>query len=231
MQVDVRKQRADTSALWYAFLAPCHGSILQHACIEPLFNVSQDALVRYAVLDENKHQLGWIAERSGGPGAWLKRFFLRSHRGFEIDVMDAAGQVLLHLSRGFFFFFSSLDVASPEGERFGTVERRFGIVYKIYHLHDATGIRFAEVKAPRWRFWTFPIYDSGGNPRGSIAKKWGGALREIFTDADTYRVELAPMPWTDVQRVVLLAAAVSIDFDFFENNQGSGDGGVFNVFD
>ena len=36
MQVDVGQQRADTSALGYAFLATCHGSILQHACIEPL---------------------------------------------------------------------------------------------------------------------------------------------------------------------------------------------------
>ena len=48
---------------------------------------------------------------------------------------------------------------------------------------------------------------------------------------NTYRVELAPMPWTEEQRVVLLAAAVSIDFDFFENNQGSGDGGLFSFFD
>jgi len=185
---------------------------------------------RYAILDGERRELGWIAERAGGVADFLKRAFLRSHRGFEIDVMDSAGRVLLHLSRGFFFLFSSLDVHAPDGESYGRVERRFGVLYKIYHLFDAGGTRFAEIRSPRWRFWTFPIIDSGGNERGAIAKRWGGALREIFSDADTFRVELAPVPWTDAQRVVLLAAAVSVDFDFFENNQGS-SGGLLGAFD
>ena len=185
---------------------------------------------RYAVMDEQRHELGWIAERAGGFADFLKRAFLRSHRGFEIDLMDAAGRGLVHLSRGFFFLFSSLEVDGTDGEHYGRVERRFGLLYKIYHLFDTAGVQFAEIRGPRWRFWTFPIFDTGGNERGAIAKKWGGALREIFSDADTYRVELNPEPWTDGQRVVLLAAAISIDFDFFENNQGSG-GGILDVFD
>jgi hypothetical protein len=52
VQVHIGKQRTDTSALRHAFLATCHCSILKHAGVEPLFDVPQHALVRYAVLDE-----------------------------------------------------------------------------------------------------------------------------------------------------------------------------------
>ena len=61
-----------------------------------------------------------------------------------------------------------------------------------------------------------------GYSEAEIAKKWGGGLREIFTDADTFRVAFGAGSWTPEQRTVVFAAAISIDFDFFENNQGSG---------
>ena len=48
-----------------------------------------------------------------------------------------------------------------------------------------------------------------------------GRSTEVFSDADTYRVLIESGTWTGPERWVLFAAAVSIDFDFFENNQGS----------
>ena len=64
--------------------------------------------------------------------------------------------------------------------------------------------------------------DDSGQERGKVAKKWGGALREVFTDADAFLVDFSDHSWTSAQRAVIFAAAISIDFDFFENNQGSG---------
>ena len=46
-------------------------------------------------------------------------------------------------------------------------------------------------------------------------------IEEIFADADTFRVAIESGTWTGSERWVLFAAAISIDFDFFENNQGS----------
>lgn len=60
-----------------------------------------------------------------------------------------------------------------------------------------------------------------GPGEAEISKRWGGALREVFSDADTYRVSVDGGTWSGPERWVLFAAAVSIDFDFFENNQGS----------
>jgi hypothetical protein len=180
---------------------------------------------KYAILDAAKNQIGFIAERSGRFLDVLKRMFLRSHRPFVVEVLDQAGTRILHLSRSFFWFFSDLEVTSEEGERYGSLHRRFGILHKIYDLRDEHGQVFGRIESPIWRLWTFPVVGT----RAAISKKWGGALREVFTDADTYLIDYADQDWTPAQRAVILAAAVSIDFDFFENNQGSR--GIFDLFD
>ena len=178
---------------------------------------------QYAVLDEQGRDLGTVAERSGGLGRMLLRGFLRSHRGFEVGVFDADGQHVLQLRRPFFFVFSDLEVSTPAGQVVGHVKRRFGVLYKRYDLLDGLGRCFATIAGPRWRLWTFPVEATGGlGLEATITKKWGGGLREIFSDADTFMVDFQRPEWTEDQRAVIFCAALSIDFDFFENNQGSG---------
>ena len=178
---------------------------------------------KYAIMDSEKNILGMIAERGGGFMKVIKRMIFRSHRALEIDVIDQAGKIVLHLSRAFFFFFSDLTLTDRNGQVIGSIHRRFGIIHKRYDLKDKHNRLFATIKSPIWRLWTFPIYPSQGQTQqGEISKKWGGALREIFTDADVFRVSFGQHPWTPDQRLVIFAASVSIDFDFFENNQGQG---------
>ncbi|MAE94932.1 MAG: hypothetical protein CL910_09760 [Deltaproteobacteria bacterium] len=184
---------------------------------------------QYDVMDEGKNPLGTIAERAGGAADVAKRFFLRSHRGFQIRVLDPEGEPLLELSRSFFFLFSDLQVTGPGGEELGSVHRRFGLLYKRYDLRDAAGQTFARVKSPLWRLWTFPVESARGTGDAVITKRWGGALREVFADADTFLVDYASGHWSANERAVVFAAAISIDFDFFENNQGSG--GLLDWFD
>ena len=87
---------------------------------------------------------------------------------------------------------------------------------------DATGQRFARIEGPRWRIWTFRVEASDGVRHATIGKKWGGGLREIFSDADTFLVDFEQPGWRPDERALIFSAAMSIDFDFFENNQSSG---------
>jgi uncharacterized protein YxjI len=184
---------------------------------------------QYEVMDADGKVLGTIAERAEGFGGGVRRFFLRSHRGFQIRVIDTEGNLLLELQRAFFFLFSDLDVSGPGGRKLGEVRRRFGVIYKRYDLRDATGQVFARVKSPRWRLWTFPVVSERGTGDAVISKRWGGVLRETFADADTFLIDYQETNWSEDERCVIFAAAVSIDFDFFENNQGSN--GVLGLFD
>ena len=182
---------------------------------------------KYEITSEKNERLGLIAERSGGFWTFLSRSFLRSHRPLQIDVFNTQGKVLFQFRRKFFFFFSDLlvqEVKSQGGrvreDVLGHVHRRFGILFKKYDLLDETGKLFAQVKAPIWRLWTFPLLDPVGQQRGQISKKWQGVLKEMFTDADRFLVDYGEHHWTLNQRTVILAAAISIDFDFFEENRG-----------
>jgi uncharacterized protein YxjI len=175
---------------------------------------------QYASLDADGNELGSIVEKAGGFFDHLRRGFLRSHRSLEVGVFDRTRARVLLLTRPFFFFFSRLSILGPQGEPVGCVERRFGVLYKRYDLLDSLGHRFAQIAGPRWRLWTFPI-DGANGITATISKKWSGVFREVFSDADTFRIEFGAGGWSEEQRAVILAAAIAIDFDFFENNQGN----------
>lgn len=174
----------------------------------------------YTVMDAHQNEIGSVAEKSDGVSGFLKRGFLRSHRPFEIGIFDRTGNLLCTLARSFFFFFSDLSVCDPHGRTVGRVQRRFGLIHRKYDLYDDASLLFARIEAPFWRIWTFPVADTRGTGHAKITKRWGGGLREIFSDADTFMIDFMQGSWTPGERRVLFAAAISIDFDFFENNQG-----------
>lgn len=187
----------------------------------------------YDIMSDQGYHVGHVVERDeGGFMSALWRSVLKSHRGFVADVIEPNGRPVLHLSRDAFFFFSDLHVTSAEGHRLGSIQRRFGFMYKKFDLRDETGQIFARVQSPPWRLWKFPVIDArSGQQVAEINKKWSGALREMFTDADSFWIDFGQQPWTPSQRAVLFATAVSIDFDFFEDNESSSPTGMLDFFD
>lgn len=105
------------------------------------------------------------------------------------------------------------------GRPLGRVRRRFGLLRRRYDVEDDTERVFATIQGPLWRPWTFRIHAGDGRPVAQVTKRWGGSLRELFSDADAFLVEFGHHPWSAAHRAVLLGAALSIDFDFFENKR------------
>jgi len=173
---------------------------------------------KYAIFDETGAPCGTVVERGSGVAHFLRRIFFRSHRPFDIDIFGSAGQPVLALSRPFFFFFSDIGVTRSTGEFLGSAHRRFGIINKRYDLRDAQGNTFATVRSSLFKIWTFAIRDMQDQEVSRISKKWTGVLKEVFTDADNFLVEFGTAPWSPAQRAVILATSISVDFDFFENN-------------
>ena len=66
------------------------------------------------------------------------------------------------------------------------------------------------------RPYTFFIDNPQGVEVGRITKEWSGFGRELFTDADTFRIEFGETERSQEMRLMLLAAAFAIDLDFFE---------------
>jgi hypothetical protein len=172
---------------------------------------------KYQILSPDGSELGFMAEQGKGLGAFFMRMFLRTHRPMKVTVWCSERSELLSLERPFFWFFSDLIVRDSGGKILGHVFRKFGILYKKYDLCNNKDEIFARIQSPVWRLWTFFIKDTSERDIGTISKNWGGLLKEMFTDADKFQVSFKDRSW--IEKAVIFSAAISIDMDFFDDNQ------------
>ncbi|MBI5623307.1 MAG: hypothetical protein HY924_05975 [Elusimicrobia bacterium] len=178
---------------------------------------------RYELLSENAEPLGSVAEEGSGFLFVLKRLFLRSHRPFAITVFDKENKPALRVVRPWHWIWSSTYVEDGGGRPVGAVHRRFRWISRRFDIVDAAGQAVAGVEAGFFRIWTFDLVDPAGAKMGTITKKWGGLLKEVFSDADRFVVMLdgPTAPANDDGKAVLLGAALALDFDYFEDNQNN----------
>ena len=173
---------------------------------------------KYEVLTKGGQRVGLITEESGFFWRLITRWVLKSRRPMKVSIMDDSGKVLLKLKRPFYFFFSDLKIMDGEDNERGYVNQRFSIINKKYTIKNAKDEKVFTIKSPFWRIWTFKVKNKAGDEAGRISKKWGGFLREFFTDADQFGVEFKNAETLE-NKVLLFSAAVSIDLDYFEENQ------------
>lgn len=106
-----------------------------------------------------------------------------------------------------------------------------------------TFAQFAYVNEP-WLSWDFSLLSDDSRLLGSVNRNFGGFAREIFTDTGVYALRMdaasllqepshlishtaqkaaheQPLGMTLDQRAIMLATAVSIDFDYFSRHSGA----------
>ena len=167
---------------------------------------------RYSVMTPEGETLLYAYEESG----FLGRQFLRSHRPLTLHVVDGEGQPFLTASRGFFWFLSHLDVQDEADRAVGSLRRRFAVLKRTFSLEDAAGQVIGEVQGKLFRPNTFMVQRQGSEV-ARITKQWSGALKEVFTDADTFHVQLDHSRLDRNYSLLILATAFAIDLDFFES--------------
>ena len=175
---------------------------------------------RYRIVDPDGADILFAYEDSG----FMARQFLGNHRPLSIKVVDPQGVVQLTGRRRFFWFLSHLELAGPDGAARGRVDRRFQMVGRRFDLSDGHGDSL-EIHGPLLRPNTFWLKRHGDDV-GKITKQWGGIGRELLTRADTFGVEFGPPAggglsaqpsMSESMRWAVLAAAIAIDLDFFED--------------
>lgn len=165
---------------------------------------------QYRILDETGAPIGAVEQETQSALAFLARL------GTDLDVAlpvtltvtDAAGQAVLVLHKPWFRM--ALSVSRPDGSRLGTVTKRIRLGKARFTLSDAAGSELGEVRAENWRARDFVVVDHSGNEVARAAKQWRGLATEMFTDADTYVLNL-PGEVTDPLRSLALGASLAID--------------------
>lgn len=171
---------------------------------------------KYEVCDPNGQVILYAAEQGSGLGAAFMRQVLGHMRTFEVHVFDNARNLVVRAVHPFRFFFQRLEVFAADGRPLGALQQRFAFFYKSFDVNDAQGNTLMTVRSPFWRPWTF-TFQRGGQDVATVAKKWGGTLTEVFTDADSFRIDFASPQLDPDARALLLAAGLFIDLQYFEN--------------
>jgi len=114
-------------------------------------------------------------------------------------------------------------VSMRNGLTIGYVKQRWSLCRSSFNITDGDGTPVLRITGPLWTSScccgsvNFKIKDMSGKKLGKISKQWGGIMKEAFTDADTYAISF-PADLDVKIKGVLIAAAILIDFMFFENN-------------
>jgi len=192
--------------------APCYW-IKQS--FEPWEFVGFETRNRYVILDDADRVVGYAAEQSSGILAFLARQLLGHWRPFEIHLYDAQRNPVGVARHPFRFLFQRFDVEDAAGRALGALQQRFAVFSKRFDVEDGAGNVVMTMTSGLFRIWTFP-FERNGQKVAEVRKRWGGVLREAFTDKDKFQLELLDPSLSAAQRTLLIASAMFIDVVFFE---------------
>ena len=175
---------------------------------------------RFEIRDEDGTTIGYAAEEGGGFGTVLLRNLFGRWRAAKVHIYDTGGKELGRGEKSFRFYFHRMEVYDG-GQKIGAVQRRFSILHRIFTIEDAAGREILTIKSPFLRIWTFKLL-AEGKEVGRISKRWGGLLKEVFTDADLFGVEFTHREIPMELKKLLLVAVFLVDFVCFEGNTKKG---------
>jgi uncharacterized protein YxjI len=166
----------------------------------------------YRILDEAGNEIGVIRQE----GQSLARKALRAISSIDqflthrLFVYDHAGGKVLEMVRPRKFMKSTVEVLDGAGQPVGKIVQQNVFGKKRFDLMSSQGTSLGSINAENWRAWDFAISDPGGTEVGRITKKWSGILREGFTTADSYLLQIAA-PVSPPLRLMMVASAAGVD--------------------
>jgi uncharacterized protein YxjI len=163
----------------------------------------------YKVYDEHG-EIGLIQQRLTAGQKFLRLLLKKAMLPFHLEITDLNGDVLVTIKRGWTFWMSKITLTDNRGDLLGTIKQKFAILKPTFKIADETGIEIANITGD-WKGWNFKIIDDNNNQIGTITKKWNGILKEAFTTADKYIVDIVPEYAEDKNKMAIVSCAVTID--------------------
>jgi hypothetical protein len=157
----------------------------------------------YGVFDPGGRQIGAVAQVGQSPLAFLARLFTSWDVALPItlEIRGPGGPELL-VKKPWFTW--RCQVTRADGFPLGQIVKQIRLGKARFTLLDPGGAQLGEVRAK-----DFSVRDGAGQELARVTKRWAG-LRELFTDADTYVVEVRPAA-ADPLRSLAVASCLVID--------------------
>ena len=163
----------------------------------------------YKVYDA-KGEIGMISQRLTAGQKILRLMVKKAMLPFKLEIIDLEGEVLVTLNRGWTFWMSKIVLTNGNGDLLGSIKQKFVFLKPTFKIFDENENIIATISGD-WKGWNFSIKDDNGNHIGTITKKWNGILKEAFTTADKYVVDIVPEFAEDTRKMAIVACAITID--------------------
>ncbi|MBA4019381.1 MAG: oxidoreductase [Pirellula sp.] len=173
---------------------------------------------KYDIFDgETGTKLGCAVENVGVVKMLLRLVVNKQLLPTTVEIRETDdGPAVLSIHRGFSLFRPTIDVKDGTGQVIGSFKSKLFTLGGGFYVYDAAGNQSAEVKG-NWKGFTFQFLAGDGRELGTVTKKWGGLMKEMFTSADSYHIQLAAdIPTQSALAALLLAAGLAIDIVFKE---------------
>ena len=190
----------------------------------PVFLVHQKAKLfelrnQYELMDGVGQPIGTVQQVNQTPLAVLGRIFsnLDAMLPMQLQVSDLAGAPTLNLNKPWFRL--AVTVSGGDGMPYGTIRKQVRVGKARFTLTDPAGNVVGEALAQNWRARDFVVNNANGIEIARVTKKWAGAAKELFTDADNYVIQVSPDA-TGPLRGLAIAATWAIDIVMKQKDAG-----------
>jgi hypothetical protein len=182
----------------------------------------------YRILDDGGNEIGTIREVGQSTAKKALRLFsgVDQFLTHKLGVFDGDGQLVLMLERPAKLMKSMIKVSDAEGTERGAILQDNVVGPKHFALVDGKGDRIGSIDGENWISWDFAIHDDSGAEVGRITKEWAGILKEGYTTADDYLLQIEAEVSPDL-RLLTFASAAGVDLALKQDDTGGwGRGGV-----
>jgi len=164
----------------------------------------------YKLYDNQGTQIGQIKQKLTTGKKILQLFLSKAMLPFTLEIQDIDEKCVAQVSRGWTFWMSKIKITDSEGIVIGYIKQKFAFLKPTFKIFNANQEEIGQI-AGDWKAWNFTIKNATGESIGTINKKWAGAVKEIFTTADKYYVSIDPSYNEDLNKVIILSTAITID--------------------
>ena len=182
----------------------------------------------YRILDPEGVEVGSIRQEGQSKSKKLFRLVtdLDQFLTHRLSVYEADGTKLLEIERPAKLFKSTLKIRDGGGADRGAIVQDNVLGKKHFSLRGTGGELLGWIDAENWRSWDFVINDADGAEVARITKEWAGILREGFTTADLYIMQITG-PTPPELRFLLVSSAAALDIALKQDDTGGwGFGGL-----
>ena len=164
----------------------------------------------YQIYNDQGENIGSIKQKLSVGQKLLTLLIGKAMLPFLLEIKNSDDQLEASISRGWTFFMSKIIIKNAQGDIIGSIKQKFKLFKPTFTIFNSSEELIAEIKGD-WKAWNFTITDASANQIGSISKKWAGALKEIFTSADKYNVNIDDNYSNMENKIAILSGAITID--------------------